>query len=53
MGDLTLIAFYYVLRLGEYIINGREKSTKQIVQFKLENAIFPQGQGRALETISN
>ena len=41
VGDLTLIAFYYFLGVGEYTINGSRNNTKQIVHFKLEYAIFP------------
>ena len=32
--DLTMIAFYYLLRVGEYTIKGLQNSTKQTVQFK-------------------
>ncbi len=33
-GDLTLIAFYYLLHIGEYTIKGTCNETKQIMQFK-------------------
>ena len=35
-----MIAFYYLLRVGEYTIKGRIKNKKQTVQLKLEDAIF-------------
>ncbi len=31
--DLILIAFYYLLRIGEYTVKGTRNSTKQTVQF--------------------
>ncbi len=31
--DLVLVAFYYLLRVGEYTIKGSRNSTKQTVQF--------------------
>ncbi len=37
VGDLTLIAFYYLLCIGEYTIKGTRNDTKQTVQFKLED----------------
>jgi hypothetical protein len=43
IGDLALIAFYYLLRIGEYTVKGRRKGTsqkKQTVQFKLEDVKF-------------
>ena len=41
IGDLALIAFYYLLHIGEYTVKGKRKGnkqTKQTVQFKLEEA---------------
>ncbi len=38
--DLTMIAFYYLLRLGEYTVKGSRNSTKQMVQFKYEDVSF-------------
>jgi hypothetical protein len=32
--DLTMIAFYYLLRVEEYTVKGLRNSTKQTVQFK-------------------
>ena len=40
IGDLTLIAFYYLLRIGEYTIKGTHNETKQTVQFKYEDITF-------------
>jgi hypothetical protein len=34
IGDLSLIAFYYLLRIGEYTVKGNRNNTKQTVQFK-------------------
>jgi hypothetical protein len=38
--DLTMIAFYYLLRVGEYTVKGSCNSTKQTVQFKYEDVTF-------------
>ena len=40
IGDLALIAFYYLLRIGEYTIKSKRNNTKQTVQFKLEDVRF-------------
>jgi hypothetical protein len=40
VGDLTLIAFYYLLRIGEYTMKGNRNETKQTVQFKWEDMTF-------------
>jgi len=40
VGDLALIAFYYLLRISEYTVKGKRNNTKQAVQFKLEDVIF-------------
>jgi len=40
IGDLTLIAFYYLLRMGEYTIKGNRNGTKQTVQFRLQDVTF-------------
>ncbi len=40
IGDLTLIAFYYLLRIGECTIKGKQNETKQMVQFKYEDITF-------------
>ena len=38
--DLTMIAFYYLLRIGEYTIKDKRNNTKQTVQFKSEDVSF-------------
>jgi hypothetical protein len=40
MADLTIIAFYYLLRVGEYMVKGLQNNTKQILQFKYEDVSF-------------
>ena len=40
VGDSALMAFYYLLRVGEYTIKGRRSESKQTVQFKMEDATF-------------
>jgi hypothetical protein len=40
VADLTLIAFYFLLRVGEYTVKGSRNSTKQTVQFKYEDITF-------------
>jgi hypothetical protein len=37
IGNLALIAFYYLLRIGEYTIKSKCNNTKQTVQFKLKD----------------
>lgn len=37
VGDLVMIAFYYLLRVGEYTVKGKRNDTKQTVQFKMED----------------
>lgn len=52
VGDLALVAFYYLLRVGEYTIKGCCNGMKQTVQFKKEDITFfkknLQGQLRCL-----
>ncbi len=38
--DLSLIALYYLLQVGEYTVKGSRNSTKQTVQFKYEDITF-------------
>ncbi len=38
--DLMMIAFYYLLRIGEYTVKGSQNNTKQMVQFKYEDVSF-------------
>jgi hypothetical protein len=40
VGDLVMVAFYYLLRVGEYTVKGSRNETKQTVQFKLEDITF-------------
>ncbi len=40
VGDLSLITFYYLLRVGEYTIKGTRDESKWTVQFKLEDITF-------------
>jgi hypothetical protein len=40
VGNLSLIAFYYLLRIGEYMIKKKQNKTKQMVQFKYEDVTF-------------
>ena len=40
IGDYAIIAFYYLLRVGEYATKGSRNKTKQTVQFKLEDVVF-------------
>eukprot|EP00985_Skeletonema_marinoi_P024571 scaffold17176_cov147-Skeletonema_marinoi.AAC.1 len=40
VGDLTLIAFYYLLRIGEYTGKPSRSETKQTEQFKLRDVTF-------------
>jgi hypothetical protein len=39
IGDLLLIAFYYLLCIGKYTVKGKRNNKKQTVQFKLEDVI--------------
>jgi hypothetical protein len=40
VADLTTIAFYYLLRIGEYTVKGTGNKTKRTVQFKMEDVTF-------------
>ena len=40
IGDLALIAFYYLLRVGEYTVKNSRNQTKQTVQFRLGDVTF-------------
>ena len=40
IGDLTIIAFYYLLRVGEYTVKGHRNNTKQTVQFRVQDVTF-------------
>jgi hypothetical protein len=38
--DLTLTAFYYLLRVGQYTVKGTRNESKRLFQFKLEDITF-------------
>ncbi len=38
--NLTLIAFYYLLRIGKYKVKGSRNNTKQTIQFRFEDITF-------------
>jgi hypothetical protein len=38
--DLIIIAFYYLLRVGEYTVKGNRNNTKQTVQFRMQDVTF-------------
>ena len=40
VGDCALIAFYYLLRIGQYMIKGSCDNTRQTKQFKWEDITF-------------
>ena len=40
IGDLTMIAFYYLLRIGEYTNKGSRNNSKQTQEFKLGDITF-------------
>jgi hypothetical protein len=40
VGDLALIAIYYLLRVGEYTVKKHRNETKQTEQFKLRDVTF-------------
>ncbi len=40
VANLTMIAFYYLLRVGKNTVKGSRNSTKQTVQFKYEDVTF-------------
>ncbi len=40
VGDLSLIALYYLLRIGEYTVKGKWNESKQTIQFKMEDVTF-------------
>jgi hypothetical protein len=39
-GDLALVAFYYLLRIGEYTTKGARNESKQTVQFRMKDVVF-------------
>lgn len=40
IGDWCLIAFYFLLRVGEYTTKGKRAETKQTVQFRVKDVTF-------------
>ncbi len=40
IGNPTMIAFYYLLRIGEYTTKGNQNNSKQTEEFKMGNIIF-------------
>ena len=40
VGNCAVIAFYYLLRVGEYTVKKQRNETKQTVQFRLEYSMF-------------
>lgn len=40
IGDMALVAFYYLLRVGEYTTKANPNETKRKVQFKFEDVTF-------------
>ena len=40
IGDLMIIAFYYLLRVGEYTTKAKRENSKRTVQFKIEDVTF-------------
>ena len=40
VGDWALIAFYYLLRVGEYTVKGSRNESKQTVQFRMKDLTF-------------
>ena len=40
IGDLTMIAFYYLLRIGECTTKGSHNNSKQTQEFKLGDITF-------------
>jgi hypothetical protein len=40
IGDLSLIAFFFLLRNGEYTIKGKRNSSKRTVQFRMQDVTF-------------
>lgn len=40
IGDLVLIVFYYLVRVGKYTVKGSRNNTKQTVQFRVQDVTF-------------
>jgi hypothetical protein len=56
IGDLVMIAFYYLLQIGEYTVKGKKNNTKtkQTAQFKLKDLkIFRKNKAGTLVCLPN
>jgi hypothetical protein len=55
VGDWSLIAFYYLLRIGEYTVKGKRNDSKQTVNFMMRNATFfkKDAHGRLMQIARN
>ena len=51
VGNYALISFYYLLQIGEYTVKGQRNETNQMVQLKLEDAVFFGGAKRCLRQL--
>jgi len=40
VGFLAVIAFFYLLRIGEYAVSGSKKKDKQTIQFRVKDVAF-------------
>ena len=40
VGDLSMMAFYFLLRVGEYTVKGTRDESKQTVQFRIKDVTF-------------
>ena len=40
IGDLIIIAFYFLLRIGEYTVKRKKNETKRTVQFRMMDVVF-------------
>ena len=40
IGNLSLIAFYYLLSIGEHMVKGKQNNKNQTVYFKLDDVQF-------------
>jgi hypothetical protein len=40
VGDLSLIAFFFLLRIGEYTSKGTRNESKRTVQFRIKDVTF-------------
>ena len=47
IGDLIIIAFYFLLRIGEYTVKRTKNDTKRTVQFRMMDVIFSKRRGMA------